>query len=129
MYPDQSALPAQNPTNPLAITSLIASVVGWVLGGLGSCGFFFLFAPMSLCTGLVFVIGCLVGVVTGHMATGQIQASGQAGKGLAMTGLVLGWIGVGMVILSVCLGLLAIVALALMGPAIGNVFSNIIIDI
>jgi hypothetical protein len=29
----------------------------------------------------------------------------------------------------VCLGLLAIVALALMGPAIGNVFSNIIIDI
>ncbi len=59
-------------TSPLAITSLIAGVLGWTL------------MPF---------LGSLVAIVAGHMARGQIRREPERyeGSGLAVAGLILGW--------------------------------------
>lgn len=65
--------PPAPPTSSLAITSLVAGLVAWFV------------LP---------VIGALVAVITGHMARGEIRAQrGQlAGDGMALTGMILGYI-------------------------------------
>jgi acyl carrier protein len=65
--------PMPPPTSSLAITSLVAGLVGWFL---------------------VPIIGALVAVVTGHMARAEIRTRrGElSGDGLAVTGLILGYI-------------------------------------
>lgn len=62
-------------TSSLAIASLVAGILGWTL--------------------LPF-IGTVVAIITGHMARREIRASqGQLdGDGLAIAGLVLGWVSV-----------------------------------
>ena len=80
-YPQYQSAP-QNST--LAIVSLIAAI----------CGF------------TVFpVIGSIVAVVTGHMAKSEIARSGGTvgGAGAATWGLVLGYIGVGLSVVFLCL--------------------------
>ena len=71
--------PAAPETNGLAIASLTAGIL-W-LGWLGS----------------------IAAVVFGHVALAQIKRSNgrQSGQGLAIAGLVLGWFGVGMLLLIV----------------------------
>ena len=66
----------------LAIISLVAGILGWTL--------------------LPF-LGSLGGIIFGHMARGEIRRSnGQLdGDGLAVTGLVLGWINVMLAVLLV----------------------------
>ena len=93
-------------TSTLAIVSLIAGIATWI------------FLPL---------VGALIAIVTGHMAKKEIRASmGRlTGDGLATAGLVLGYMQIILVVIPVCL----IVFLALLGPSIGNVFSNIILDI
>jgi hypothetical protein len=59
------------PTNVLAIVSLISSLVAAL-----ACG-----------------IGSVVAIVCGHVALNQIQRSGEAGRGMAIAGLVLGYLG------------------------------------
>lgn len=77
----------------MAIVSLVFGILAWVA------------LP---------VIGALVAVVTGHIARGQIRASrGQLqGDGLALVGLVLGYISIGLLLL--VLALLLIFGLSLM---------------
>ncbi len=60
-------------TSALAITSLVSGLLGWT------------FLPL---------VGSVVAIITGHMARSEIrQANGQLeGDGLAIAGLVLGWI-------------------------------------
>ena len=60
-------------TSSLAIASLVSGILGWTL--------------------LPF-IGTIVAIVTGHMARGEIRRSGGAldGDGLAVGGLILGWL-------------------------------------
>jgi Domain of unknown function (DUF4190) len=79
------------PTNTLAIVSLVFGIVGYVF--------------------LPFVAG-IVAVVTGHMARGQIKRTGEAGRGFALAGLILGYVNVGLVILAIAV---VVVALALAG--------------
>jgi len=67
-------------TNPLAIASLIVS-----LGG------------------LVIFPGSIVGIVLGHVALAQIARHGEAGRGLAIGGLVAGYIITGLGLLFVLL--------------------------
>ena len=86
-------------TAPLAIVSLVSGILGWVA------------LP---------VIGAVIAVVTGHIARGQIRdARGDLqGDGLAMVGLVLGYLSLALVLFSVMLflifgaGLLALLAVA-----------------
>ena len=60
-------------TSNLAVTSLVAGILGWTL---------------------VPLLGTIVAIVTGHMARKEIRASGgrMDGDGLAIGGLVLGWV-------------------------------------
>ena len=76
---------------------------------------------------LVPILGAIVAIVTGHMARKEITNSGGrlTGNGLALAGLILGYIQVFLLVIPLCV----IVILALLGPAIGNVFSNIVLDI
>jgi hypothetical protein len=85
-YPLPTA--AQASTNGMAIASCVCGV-GQVVGG---------------------PIAGIAAVVLGHQARRQIRETGEQGDGLAVTGLVLGYIGLGVV-------LLAIVALLLIGVA------------
>lgn len=80
-------------TSSLAIASLVSGILGWTL--------------------LPF-IGTIVAIVTGHMARGEIRRSGGAleGDGLAVGGLILGWLSallwiVGLVVIFMFLGGLA----------------------
>lgn len=74
------------PTNTLAVISLVASILSW-----------FMFP----------VIGALVGVFTGHMARREIRNSHgtQAGDGLAIAGLIIGYVH----LVTSCLSVLAFV--------------------
>ena len=114
--------------NRMALASIISAVIAWVVGALGSCALLFVFPFVLPCTGLVFFIGSLVAVITGHAGRRQIRQSGglQDGDGLALTGLVLGWIGLAMSLLLVCFLVLGIFGLFALSPEIGNVFSSIV---
>ena len=68
---------ATNPTNNMAITSLVLSIVGTV--GIFLCFFLAVLAP--------------AGAITGHVALKRIKTSGQAGRGLALAGVIVGWLG------------------------------------
>lgn len=59
------------PTNSLAVVSLVSGILSWVL-----CPF----------------VGAVVAVITGHVARSQIRTSGEAGGGMAVAGLVLGYV-------------------------------------
>ena len=54
-------------------------------------------AIASLVLGIIWIywIGSILAVIFGHVALAQIKKSGQGGRGLAIAGLTLGWIGVG----------------------------------
>jgi hypothetical protein len=87
---------------------------------------------VSLATGIAAwiilpIVGALTAVITGHLAKKEIrESSGQlGGDGFATAGIVLGYVQLVLVVIPLCL----IILLALMGPAIGSVFSNIIMDI
>lgn len=77
-YPYQPA-PAPQATDGLAIASLILGIL-W-LGWLGS----------------------ILAVIFGHIALRRTRRNATAGSGLAIAGLVLGWIGVGTLILWIIL--------------------------
>jgi hypothetical protein len=66
-------------TNSLAVASLVAGILAWVI------------CP---------VIGAILAIVFGFMARNQIKATGEAGGGMAMAGIILGFahIAVGIVV-------------------------------
>ncbi|SMQ71436.1 protein of unknown function [Agreia sp. VKM Ac-1783] len=53
----------------------------------------------------------LVAVITGHMALGQIKRTGEKGRGLALAGLIIGYVG----IVSGIIGAIALVVMAVLG--------------
>lgn len=69
------SIPAPRQTSSYAVISLVAGILGWTL--------------------LPF-LGSLAAIIFGHLARGEIRRSnGQLdGDGLAVTGLVLGWLSV-----------------------------------
>lgn len=72
-YPPAAAVP---PTNGMAIASMVVSIVGI----LGLCGY-----------GLGGYIG-IVGAILGHVAKRQIRERGESGDGMALAGIILGWV-------------------------------------
>lgn len=65
---------ANRSTNGLAITSLIFGILSWIL------------LPL---------LGAVVGIITGHIALDRIKRSEQNGNGMAITGLVLSYLNIG----------------------------------
>lgn len=77
----------------LAVISLIAGIVSWVL--------------------LPF-ISSIAGIITGHMALGEIKRSNGAigGRGMALAGLVLSYLNIGLIVLGFCFFFFLIVVAA-----------------
>ena len=100
------AVPPASQTSTLSLVSLIVGLLAWVL------------LP---------IIGAIAAIITGHMGLNEIkQSAGRlTGQGLAVTGLVLGYAQLFLLVVPICI----IVVLALLGPAIGTVFSEIVADI
>lgn len=55
------------------------------------------FAIASLVLGIIWIywLGSILAVIFGHVALGQIARNGDGGRGLAIAGLVLGYVGIG----------------------------------
>ena len=105
-----SSTPTAQPNNRMALTSLISGIVAWVLWLLLLCfnwtiGLVFslvTFGLAGICFSIVSflpVIPWLVAVVTGHVGISQIGRTGESGKGLAIAGLIMGYLGV---VLTLC---------------------------
>jgi hypothetical protein len=91
----ESTAPQASPTTPthgLAWVSLIAGILGLT------------FFP---------IIGSIAAVITGNIARKEIAASGgaQRGDGIALAGVILGWIGVGLAVVGICIACLILVLL------------------
>jgi hypothetical protein len=95
--PMAPAQPQFAKTNSLAIASLICGIAQLMFGPLAT----------------------VPAVVCGHMARNQIRRTGEEGAGMALAGLILGWIGVGFTALVVVIALLAAVAVSSGGAAGG----------
>lgn len=94
--PLDAALPPAIPNSTLAIVSLVAGIISWVL------------LP---------VIAPLVAVITGHMARSEIRRSGGAlaGDGLAMIGLVLGYAQIALLAFGFCAAVVVLFGVASVG--------------
>ena len=59
-------------------------------------------AIVSFVLGILWLgwLGSILAVIFGHVALSQIARSGQNGRGLAIVGLVFGWIGVGVLVVA-----------------------------
>ncbi|MDQ1136536.1 hypothetical protein QE410_001335 [Microbacterium sp. SORGH_AS 1204] len=64
--------------NPLAIVALVSSLVGLFV---------------------IPVIGQIVGIITGHISLKQIKTTGERGRGMALSGVLIGYISLGLGIL------------------------------
>jgi hypothetical protein len=69
-YPPVQRMPG---TNGFAIASLVCSLAGFAWG-----------------------VTAILGVVFGHLARGQIRQTGQGGDGLALAGLIIGYVFIGL---------------------------------
>jgi hypothetical protein len=78
------AYPPSEPTNGLAVASMVVSIVG----ALGLCFY-----------GLGGYLGIL-GAILGHVATRQIRQQGGQGGSMAKAGIIIGWITTGIAVLA-----------------------------
>lgn len=69
-YPYGQPAPRHNTTEPFAIVSLVASLAGFV----------------------VCFVGPVVGIVFGHIARSRIKSSGANGAGMALAGIIIGYV-------------------------------------
>ena len=93
--------PAARPTSALAITSLVSGILGWTL--------------------LPF-LGSIAAVICGHMARAEIRRDPNLdGDGMAVAGLVLGWVSIALGVLAI---LLVIVAILFFGGLAAFIAAN-----
>ncbi|WP_166868849.1 MULTISPECIES: DUF4190 domain-containing protein [unclassified Salinibacterium] len=64
---------------------------------------------------IVFLLPALAGVVCGHIALSQIKRTGEAGRGMALTGIIVGYIITGFVILMIAFPVLMALAFMSVG--------------
>ena len=74
-YPGYPGYPIQRPTNGFAIASLVLGII-WI-----------------------YWIGSILALIFGYIARKQIRERGEGGGGLAIAGIVLGWVGIGVLAL------------------------------
>lgn len=88
-------VPYQPPPNPIGVRRSANSLAG---------------VSMAFGIGQVFLwgIGPVVAIVCGHVARSQIRKTGEAGDSLALAGLVLGYLGLAIPILTAALIVLAV---------------------
>jgi hypothetical protein len=93
-------LPVNKKDSALAITSLVSGLVGWT------------FLP---------IIGAIVAIITGHLAKKEIRDSAGtiSGDGMALAGLIMGYVQIGLVLLGI---ICFITFFAAMMPVMNNNF-------
>jgi hypothetical protein len=66
-------------------------------------------AIASMVLGIVWIywIGSILALVFGYVSRRQIKKTGQKGEGFALAGIVLGWVGVGILVLVIILAIAA----------------------
>ena len=99
--------PATEPqSSGMAIASLVASILGLTL------------FP---------TIGSIIGLILGYMARNQIRDSGgtMGGEGLARAGIIIGWVGIGLAVIFICIFIATLVlGLSIPGLAICSGLGN-----
>jgi predicted lysophospholipase L1 biosynthesis ABC-type transport system permease subunit len=82
--PQQGMAPMAPPTSGMAVASLISSILGITL---------------------IPTVGSVIGVILGYVARNQIRDSGGTigGDGVAKAGIIVGWIGIALGVVLVCL--------------------------
>lgn len=91
---------APSPTEGMALAAVLTSVIG-------------LAATPAV---LVSILACPVGAILGHVALRRIAENGKGGRGMALTGIVVGWIGTALVVLGIAV-VVALVVAATSGSA------------
>lgn len=86
------------PTDGLAIGAFTTSLVGLVTAGM-------LFVP---------ILACPVGAVLGHLALRRIAENGKQGRGYALAGVIIGWVGTAILVLGTII-LVAVIAASASG--------------
>lgn len=96
LMPQYGFLPPKPKTNGLAVASLVVSIVGAV-------GLF--------CYGIGGLIGA-VGAILGHVGRRQIRERGEEGDGMALAGVIIGWIAtaLGLLIIGLVVTIIVIAA-------------------
>ena len=90
-------------TNGLAIGSLVVSI-----------------ASIFVCCGLTGVVGAIMG----HIARKQIRETGEGGAGLALGGVIVGWVSFGLAVAGVIFYVVAFVALGLWAESVDDCTYN-----
>jgi hypothetical protein len=100
-----AAAPAHVSTNTMAILSLVAGIAG---------------------LSVVPFIGSVAAVILGPIAKREIAASGgaQGGEGLATAGTILGWVGIGLTVLGLCLTAVLVILPLMLGIGIWSAEST-----
>jgi hypothetical protein len=88
-------------TSSLAIISLVSGILGWTM------------LPM---------LGSIVAIITGHMARAEIKRNPDTmeGDGMAIAGLVMGWVMIGLCLLLVIAVIVAIVFFGGLAAVLAN---------
>jgi hypothetical protein len=99
-----TARPARN-TNSLAIASLVVSILG---------------AVMLICYGVGAFVAA-VGAILGHVARKQIREREESGDGMALAGVITGWIATGLGLIFLILMVVFVVWAVPAGPVPSHV--------
>ena len=103
--------------NGLAIASMTSGLLSWLLWLVTACLSLLTLGLASIClapVGILTPIGWIVAVVTGHIGLNEIKKTGESGRGMAIAGLVMGYVGLALILLSIC----AIVVMLALGITI-----------
>jgi hypothetical protein len=98
-YPYQPVMQPMQRDSGAAIASLIFGIMAWV------------FLP---------ILGAIVAIITGHIGVNEVNnGNGMVrGKGLAIAGLVMGYVQIGILVL-------IIIGVIFLAPTLSDVFSNV----
>ena len=100
-YPPAYAIPyAPQHTNNMSIASLVSGILAW-----------------PLCP----IVGGVLAVIFGHVARNQIKQSGEAGGGMAIAGLVLGYANIGVALLGIIAWIFLFVGGAILGAIVPSI--------
>jgi len=100
-YPPGYPYPYASPrTNSMSIASLVSGILAWLL-----CPF----------------LGGVLAVIFGHVARGQIKQSGEAGGGMAIAGLILGYANIGVTVLGFVAWIVLVAGVAILGTMVPSV--------
>ncbi|MBO0702076.1 MAG: DUF4190 domain-containing protein [Candidatus Dormibacteraeota bacterium] len=87
------------PVNGMAVASLVLSLVGWTM---------------------VPVLASILAVIFGHVARRQMESTGQRGGGMAVAGLVLGYINLALWLIGILVAIVIVIAIASAASSAGG---------